>query len=140
SDKVYINILEADTGRVVARYSNQAFSDSGFPDPANGMRLANLTQYKADLSEHLGKKLYLEIIDNATSDWGLIFADALYMYHEAEPPEGIIAIDIKPDFARHQLINPGFETGDLTGWSVVEGSAFGENSVSDETTWWAEEI
>lgn len=140
SDKVLINIMEADTGQVIARYSNYAFSDAGFPDPDNGMRLANLTQYKADLSEHLGKELYIEIIDNATSDWGLIFADAFFMYHEAEPTEGIVAIDIKPDFARYQLINPGFENGDLTGWTVVEGNAFGENSVSDETTWWAEQI
>lgn len=140
ADKVFINIMEADTGEVIARYSNHAFSDAGFPDPDNGMRLANLTQYKADLSEHLGKELYIEIVDNATSDWGLIFADAFFMYHEAEPTEGIVAIDIKPDFARYQLINPGFETGDLTGWTVVEGNAFGENSVSDEKTWWAEQI
>lgn len=140
ADKVFVNIVEAATGQVVARYSNQAFSDTGFPDPASGMRLANLTQYKADLSEHLGKELYVEIVDNASSDWGLIFADAFFMYHEAEPLEGIVASDIKPDFARYQLINPGFETGDLTGWTVIEGNAFGENSVSDETTWWAEQI
>lgn len=104
------------------------------------MRLANMEQYKADLSGYLGKKLYVEIVDNATSDWGLIFADAFFMYHESEPAGGILAKDIKPDFKRYQIENPSFETGDLAGWTVVEGEAFGPDSVSDETTWWAEQI
>lgn len=138
--KSYVNIVEAGTGQVIARYSNSAFADVGFPDPAQGMRLANMVQYKANLSEHLGKKLYVEIIDNATTDWGVIFADAFFMHHELEPVEGIVATDIKPDFNRYQIQNPGFESGDLSGWTVEEGEAFGPNSVSDETTWWAEEI
>ncbi|WP_249900023.1 GH32 C-terminal domain-containing protein [Paenibacillus sp. PK3_47] len=139
-DKVYVNIVDADSGEVIARYGNSAFADVGFPDPAQGMRLANMEQYKADLSAHLGKKLYVEIVDNATSDWGLIFADAFLMYHDAEPAGGRIAPDIKPDFRRYQIQNPGFETGDLTGWTVVEGEAFEPGSVSDETVWWAEQI
>ncbi|EES73880.1 hypothetical protein POTG_01587 [Paenibacillus sp. oral taxon 786 str. D14] len=139
-NKVFINIVEADTGQVIARYGNSAFADVSFPNPDQGMRLANMEQYKADLSEHLGKKLFVEIVDNATSDWGLIFADAFFMYHPSEPAEGTVATDIKPDFKRYQIENPGFETGDLSGWTVVEGEAFGPNSVSDETTWWAEQI
>lgn len=139
-NKAYINIVEADTGQVIARYGNSAFADVSFPNPDQGMRLANMEQYKADLSEHLGKKLFVEIVDNATSDWGLIFADAFFMHYLSEPTEGIVATDIKPDFKRYQIDNPGFETGDLSGWTVVEGDAFGPNSVSDETTWWAEQI
>ncbi|MHA6529911.1 GH32 C-terminal domain-containing protein [Paenibacillus sp. BAC0078] len=139
-DKVYVNIVEADTGQVIARYGNGAFADVGFPNPAQGMRLANMEQYKANLSDYLGKKLYVEIVDNASSDWGLIFADAFFMYHESEPAGGIIATDIKPDYKRYQIKNPSFETGDLAGWTVVEGEAFGPDSVSDETTWWAEQI
>ncbi|WP_309122168.1 GH32 C-terminal domain-containing protein [Paenibacillus sp.] len=139
-NKVFVNIVEADTGRAVARYGHSAFSDAGFPNPEGGMRLANMEQYKADLSAHLGKKLYVEIVDNASSDWGLIFADAFFMYHEAEPAEGVVAMDIKPDFDRYRIENPSFETGDLTGWTIVEGNAFHAGSVSDETTYWAEQI
>lgn len=139
-NKAYINIVEAETGQVVARYGNSAFADVGFPNPAQGLRLANMEQYKADLSGYLGKELYIEIIDNATNDWGVIFADAFFTYHEAEPAEGITAPDIKPDFQRYQIENPSFETGSLTGWTVVEGDAFGPNSVSDETTYWVEQI
>ncbi|MNH84733.1 Levanase precursor [compost metagenome] len=139
-NKVYVNIVNADTGEVVARYGNSAFADVGFPKPDQGLRLANMEQYKANLSDYLGKKLYVEIVDNATSDWGVIFADAFFTYHESEPAEGIVAKDIKPDFKRYQVQNPGFETGDLTGWTVQKGEAFGPNSVSDETTWWAEKL
>jgi len=138
--KAFINIVEAETGTVIARYANSAFANINFPDPDNGMRLANMEQYKADLSAHLGKVLYVEIVDYATNDWGIIFADAFFMHHEAEPAEGVAAIDIKPDFDRYQIENPSFETGNLTGWTIVEGQAFNSNSVSDETTWWAEEI
>ncbi|MBP2112821.1 GH32 C-terminal domain-containing protein [Paenibacillus silagei] len=139
-NKAYINVVEAESGQVIARYGNSAFADVGFPNPAQGLRLANMEQYKADISEYLGKKLYVEIVDNATSDWGVVFADAFFMYHESEPAEGITATDIKPDFQRYQIENPGFETGNLTGWTVVEGEAFGPNSVSDETTYWVEQI
>ncbi|WP_255570249.1 hypothetical protein [Cohnella sp. CFH 77786] len=124
----------------MARYGNSKFSDAGFPDPAQGMRLANMEPYKADLSAHLGQKLYVEIVDNATSDWGLIFADAFHMYHATEPSEGTVAVDIKPDFDRYRIQNPSFETGDLTGWTIVEGQAFHTGSVSDETSYWAENI
>jgi len=138
--KTYINVVEADTGQIVARYGNSAFADKGFPNPAQGMRLANMQQYKANLSDQSGKKLYVEIVDRASSDWGVIFADAFLTYHESEPAKGIVATDIKPDFERYQIENPGFETGDLTGWTVVEGDAFGPDSVSDETVWWDEGI
>jgi len=139
-DKVYVNIVDSDTGQVIARYGNSEFADVGFPNPDQGMRLANMVQYKADISEYLGKNLYVEIVDHASADWGLIFADAFFMYHPSEPAEGIVATDIKPDFQRYQIANPSFETGDLSGWTVVEGEAFGPNSVSDDTVWWAEQI
>ncbi|MGO4548512.1 GH32 C-terminal domain-containing protein [Paenibacillus sp. 2TAB23] len=138
--KAFINIVEADTGKVIARYGNSEFADINFPDPGLGMRLANMEQYKADLSDHLGKELYVEIVDYATNDWGIIIADAFFMHHEVEPAEGVVAADIKPDFERYQVDNPSFETGDLTGWTIVEGQAFDSDSVSDETTYWNENI
>ncbi|MFF8379280.1 glycoside hydrolase family 32 protein [Streptomyces sp. NPDC015661] len=33
-------------------------------------------------------------------------------------------------------VNPGFETGDLTGWTVTDGTAFGPGAVSTATTYW----
>ncbi|KAM0331630.1 hypothetical protein ACHAQA_003309 [Verticillium albo-atrum] len=34
------------------------------------------------------------------------------------------------------VVNPGFETGSLEGWQVVDGNAFGNNSVSDAASYW----
>ncbi|CRK22544.1 hypothetical protein BN1723_012701 [Verticillium longisporum] len=34
------------------------------------------------------------------------------------------------------LINPGFETGSLEGWQVVDGNAFGNISVTDSVSYW----
>lgn len=138
--KAYIDIVDADTKQVIARYGNSAFSDKGFPNPAQGMRLANMETYKANLSDYMGRQLYIEIVDRAVSDWGVIFADAFFTNHPAEPAEGVLATDIKPDFKRYQIRNPGFETGDLTGWTVTEGDAFGPGSVSNESVWWEEDI
>jgi sucrose-6-phosphate hydrolase SacC (GH32 family) len=33
-------------------------------------------------------------------------------------------------------LNPGFETGNLQGWQVVHGNAFGNRSVADLSTYW----
>ena len=120
-----MSVIEADTGNLIARYGNSEFNESGFPDPAQGLRLANMVQYKADLSPHIGKKLYLEIVDHATSDWGLIFADAFHTFHEIVPEEGVMADNIIPT----EITNAGFETGNFDGWTV-EGKAF---QVTDET-------
>ncbi|MFB5675869.1 GH32 C-terminal domain-containing protein [Paenibacillus terreus] len=123
-DQVYVSVIEADTGKMIARYGNSEFNESGFPDPAQGMRLANMEQYKADLSGYLGKKLYVEIVDHATSDWGLIFADAFRTFHESVPEEGVLAVNMIPT----EITNASFETGNFDGWTV-EGNAF---QVTDE--------
>jgi sucrose-6-phosphate hydrolase SacC (GH32 family) len=134
---VYIEVCDADTGKVIARYGNTEFADVNFPNVDQGLHLANMAQYKANLSTHIGKDLYIQIVDSTWSDWGVIFADAFFTYHESEPSGGVLA---QNKIAQYQIENPGFETGNLEGWSVVEGEAFGPNSVSDETTWWAENI
>ncbi|KAH6707456.1 sucrose-6-phosphate hydrolase [Verticillium dahliae] len=51
----------------------------------------------------------------------------------------VLAGPVKPE--RHVqtcngLVNPGFETGSLEGWQVVDGNAFGNISVTDSVTYW----
>ena len=38
------------------------------------------------------------------------------------------------------ITNGNFETGDLTGWTVVDGNVNVDNAISDATTYWMEEI
>ena len=95
------------------------------------MNLANMVRYRADLSAHIGKNMYIEIVDEATADWGLIFADDFNTYHETIPTNGVIAFDISTPIT-NEIENPNFETGDLSGWNI-KGNAFG---ISDVTTYW----
>ena len=34
----------------------------------------------------------------------------------------------------YSIVNGGFETGDLTGWTVESGNAFGEDNVTTRST------
>lgn len=89
--KTYISIYDVDTNTEIARYGNTEFADVNFPNIDQGMRLANMGQYRADLSKYIGKKLYIQIVDNATADWGLMTFDSFFTYHEEVPTEGVLA-------------------------------------------------
>lgn len=91
SSTMYISIVDADSKTEVARYGNSEFADVNFPNVDQGMRLANLVQYHADLSEHLGKKLYFEIVDQASSDWGFMTFDSFNTKLDAVPAESMEA-------------------------------------------------
>ncbi len=93
-DLVHLNVYDADTDELLARYGNTEFCDCHFPHIEEGMNLANLVPYRADLSPYLGRDLYFEIVDNAKEDWGMIFADAFFTYHENAPTEGIEAVNL----------------------------------------------
>ncbi|WP_246183515.1 S-layer homology domain-containing protein [Paenibacillus methanolicus] len=139
TDLVHIDVYDATTGELVARYGNTEFADVNFPHVDQGLRLANMVQYKADLRAYLGENLYVEIVDDATSDWGVVFADDIQTYLTGTPTEGMLAENLHQP-VRYELRNPGFESGRLSGWTVVAGNAFGPGSVSGDTTWWDENI
>ncbi len=93
---VHINIYDADIDKLLAQYGNTEFCDCHFPSIEEGMNLANLVQYKADLTPYLGRNLYIELVDNAVEDWGLLFADAFFTYHDEVPTVGVEAISLSP--------------------------------------------
>ena len=114
----------------VAKFSNFKYWDFQFPYVANGMRLLNMVQYYSDFSEYLGKTMYIEVVDNNTSDneLGCITLDSVKTYWEEKPVwydrEAYRATvennyDIIPDSV-HQVVNGNFETGDLTGWTLSD--------------------
>ena len=80
-----VNVRDAGTNQVVASYWNDAFHDGGvaYPSVQNGSRLATMTKYVADLSEHIGKTLYIEIQDAViTGGWAVAFFDEIVTYYE----------------------------------------------------------
>ena len=91
STKCYIEFVDADNGDVLATTYNQKFKEinknyyySGHPKDLaeDDIYAANMVDYKLDLSAHLGKTIKIRIVDNATSDWGLMFVDDFVTYYQ----------------------------------------------------------
>ncbi len=93
SDQCYLSIIDSETDEEVARYSNSKFRENALDYYYEGKPIilskdnvykANMAIYIADLSAYSGRKLKLRLVDNATSDWGLIFADDFVTFYENE--------------------------------------------------------
>ena len=145
----YVSIIDAESGEELVRYANRLFNDKGIGIINNGSNLANMVMYKADLSEYMGRCLRIRIVDNSTSNWGLITADSFVTYYKdiaGVPAKANEAIDIKPQPSSgtilgendpYQVLNGDFETGDLTGWTLE--TTFGETDmgyVSGQEVFW----
>ena len=145
----YISIIDAETEEELLRFANRLFSDKGTGIINNGSNLANMVLYKADLSEFMGRSLKIRIVDNSTSNWGLITADSFVTYYKdaaGVPERANPAVDVKPhplpdtvlgESNPYQVLNGDFETGDLTGWTL--DSTNGEDEigyVSGQDVFW----
>ena len=144
NSKTYLRFMVVRDGEAVevARYSNFKYWNYQFPYVQNGMRLLNMVQYYADLSKYIGETMYIEVVDNNASgeELGCITLDSVKTYWEEKPlwidSESFLAkyeSDTMPE-SEYQITNGGFETGDLTGWTM-EGQ-IGE--VTNASGWWAE--
>ncbi|MGC9381293.1 GH32 C-terminal domain-containing protein [Streptomyces sp. MH13] len=73
-----------------------------------------------DAREHLGEQLRVTVVDKATGGWGHINLDDVRVGTDPAPTAATLS-------------NPGFETGDLKGWTTT-GTAF-NGAVTDKTGW-----
>ena len=147
NSKTYIRFMvkQGDEAVEVARYSNFKYWNYQFPYVQNGMRLLNMVQYYADLSKYIGETMYIEVVDNNDSndELGCITLDSVQTYWEEKP----LWIDSESFFAKYesdimieseyQITNGGFETGDLTGWTL-DGEKIG--IVTNASGWWNENL
>ena len=120
----YVQIIDSTTGEVLARYRQQARND------------AVLVKYVADLSAYIGRSVRIQVVDNATNDWGCISFDNVVTYNTTIP-EGMTANDVKYD-----IVNGSFENG-MEGWKMnVDWSGDGLNTLGwvesseYEATWY----
>ena len=65
--EVYVQFVEAETGIVLQKVTNDAFQD---PEMSN-----NMNRVFVDLHEHVGKTVYIEVVDNATGGFGFANLD-----------------------------------------------------------------
>lgn len=145
----YISIIDAETGEELARYANRLFNDKGIGIINNGSNLANMVWYKADLSELMGRSVKIRVVDNSISNWGLLTVDSFVTYYRemaAVPEKAHMAVDIKPgpvsdtilgENNPYQVLNGDFETGDLTGWTLIKiGGDTEMGYVSGQDVFW----
>ena len=107
---VYVDVVEAGTGKILARYYNGLWKDNETH--------CTLVAYVADLSAFMGKEVYFRLSDNADSGYGLIFADSFVTYYESKP-EGFneaTHVSYALPGTVYDLFNGGFEMGDVQGW------------------------
>ena len=110
------------------------FLDEGFPFLATGGRWATMTSIF--VIYQLPREVYVELIDDANAaGWAVAFFDEINFYHETTPDvengfdtvlesnETGEEVQIHWEYADNAyIINGGFETGEMTGWTSEEVS------------------
>jgi hypothetical protein len=112
-----------------------------------------MTRYFADLSMYLGENVYVELIDDANvTGWAVAFFDDINFYLTEVPDvangfdtvTGSIKdtvrepdVNIEWELGNNAcVINGGFETGDMTGWTHT----FEQNPIISNTYYWTEKL
>ena len=118
SELCYVQVIDAVTGEVLARYHQQAQQD------------AKLIQYVADLSAYIGRTARIQVVDQADSGWGCVSFDHVVTYYASADslPEGLTANDIKGDL-KYTIDNGSFETGNIDGWTMNITEAGAHNTL-----------
>ena len=132
-EEVYMQIVSSDDGKTVT-LPNFDWSDAADSVTVRG---CTLVSYKANLIEYgfaLGEKVYIRITDNGTGDYGLFFLDSVITYY----PVGNEPDDTFRLVSKYRILNGGFETGNLTGWTLsrAEGSEGDIGTVTSQDTYW----
>ncbi|MCA0755984.1 GH32 C-terminal domain-containing protein [Paenibacillus sp. N4] len=105
-EKLYVALVRAEDDTELMKIANNEWKDDG-----------TLRRVHMNAEDYLGETVYMKVVDNHTGGWGHISVDDFRVLNEPE-----------------SIVNPGFETGDLTGWSTI-GTAFAA-PVSDVATYW----
>ncbi len=141
-DNSYVAVFDAETGDEIARQSATSFDENFIT--------IQMIRYIVDLSEYMDQEVYLQIVDNdKENDFGYILCDDFVTYIADEATlnayieerdtklDDLLPDPIEEDPTSTTIENPGFETGDLTGWLILSGKAFSEDSIeSSSTTYW----
>lgn len=137
----YVSIIDASTSEELLRFTNFMFNDLDTPLVGHGSNLMNMISYKADLTSLLGREVKIQVVDKATSNWGLICVDSFITYYEDVSAIDLGALDnpntleYVEEVSTYQVTNGTFETGDLTGWTASGQDILG---ISRDYTWWNE--
>ena len=140
TDKVYVEFFEEGKTEPIAHVVNE---------DCDGMFITEHLMTKVvDLSAYVGKNIYIVITDNDDgNDLSYINVDAFHVCTsddevkaaEADHARQVAEFGEKPfeeDETSNQIVNGGFETGDLTGWKVLEGTALTRAAIVPTTQYY----
>ncbi len=134
-DLVYVEFFQEGDARPLARVSNT---------DCDGVFITEqLITRTVDLSSHLGKQIYIQVTDlDDGSELAYVNLDAFHVCRtqaEVDAAQAQRARQLKEykkgktafveDETSTTIVNGGFETGDLTGWKLLEGRALRESCV-----------
>lgn len=138
SEKCYVEFTEYGTDTVLKKVSNDAY-DAGFIDD-------DLVRVVVDLSEHIGKDIYIKVTDSGSAqksheylhldDFVMYKTDAEVVAAEAER-SSYIKMYAKPVFENDTpeaktIKNGNFEDG-LNNWQILEGDAYTPKAIQPST-------
>lgn len=133
TELVYVEFIDAETNEVLAKVANEDCDGLFITD--------HLITKVVDLSAHVGKNIYIKVTDNDDGlDLSYVNLDAFKVLTSDEDiaaAQAEYALQIetygeKPfveDETSNTIQNGSFETGDLTGWVILEGSALSRASI-----------
>lgn len=133
TELVYVEFIDAETNEALAKVANEDCDGLFITD--------HLITKVVDLSAHVGKNIYIKVTDNDDGlDLSYVNLDAFKVLTSDEDiaaAQAEYALQIetygeKPfveDETSNTIQNGSFETGDLTGWVTLEGSALSRASI-----------
>lgn len=91
---------------------------------ATGQNSETYSDVTWNLSALYGQEIFLKVVDNSTGSWGHLNLDAVHIpSSNYKRPENFFS-------------NGSFETGNLSGWNILEGTAFSPGDVTTDTIYW----
>lgn len=133
TEKVYVDFFEEGNATPIAHVTN---------DDCDGVYITeHLITKVVDLSAYIGKNIYIVATDNDDgNDFAYLNLDAFRVCTsdeevaaaQAEYAQQIETYGPKPfveDETSNDIVNGGFETGDLTGWLILDGTAISRAGV-----------
>ena len=141
TDKVYVEFFEDGKDEAIARVANE---------DCDGVYITeHLITQVVDLSAYVGKKIYIKVTDNDDgNDYSYVNLDGFKVLTsdeevaaaQAEHDRQVEEFGPKPfveDETASDVVNGGFETGDMTGWLLLDGSALTQAGiVSTSQRYW----
>ena len=140
NEKCYVEFINADDNTVLAKVANEDCDGLFITD--------HLITKIVDLSAHIGKKIYIKVTDNDDgTDLSYLNLDAFKVCKdqaEVDAAKAEYALQIetygeKPfveDETSPYIQNGSFETGDLTGWVTLDGTALTRAAIVPTTQYY----